>query len=583
MAGINSLYEIYKQKGDEFIKNVLGGFMIITEQVGGSYFAAKYNASENKFDYYKKNARISYIDRILTKFFEKPISHFEAVPAEIKSTIPDGYTFGMQFISKDEERPTLYLTHIQTSDSNVKIHEQEVLTEWASKLDLTDTTILFTGHLQTEDQEKVLDFIYTPYRELLKKFKTQSFTEYIMDILHISKSDYRNINSIVFRFYDENRKESAILAKLVDPVIQEMSKANDPQEKESPHDYLYLIVIDLMNFIESLNNKELQSIIKKELEFDANYINLMNEIFLRFMDKYQYKYLDIKLELPEFLSKPEFALNLELIDNEKVKTILGIHPTFTEIYKILLNFFRRQRKNAVGIFTPNMLLHFNSIVKKINNIVTIHRLYEGELPSFSEYTGNILEVFNPIPGDNIKDQYRSYKQLQKVNIIVDAFQPITLDHIQAAALMKSKNKYPTVFLVVHDNLKTDRHPFKYVTIKKMIDLARSEYNDLIVDFKFIFNANIENIVNALYPYYQPMLLGTTKSMMYDYILQLDYAKKKSIKYNLHPDFKVTEIQVQNSVNALEYIRNNDYKSFRDVMPQSLHSDFINYQYELKSD
>lgn len=590
MAGINTLLGIYEQRGDEFLKSLLNNYVIINKQLNGSFFGMSVSES-GVMRFYKNGGEITQIDRILMKYYDRAIMQMESMPQDVKNAIPYNLLFGMEYFngSKAEDgiapQNCLTLSYVQVLDPagmHKYVQEKETLDKWARRLGVNAPPILFSGYLNEEQRAAVMELIYTPQNKLLEKFKAKSFSTHILDILGAPVDVNESVDEIVFRFYaDPENGENVTLAKVIDPVFAEIMKSNEDAPKSVPNDYLYLIIIDLMNFIETYSLKDLMSVTDKSRTFEENYIMLVDKIYVDFIDKFKYKYLDVSLELPEFMKRAEFDLNTDMITSTAVRELVGVCDTFKEIYKILLNFFRKKRNRAAGLFNSNLVLQFNSLVDKIRNVVIGTNIAESYFPSFNQFTGNISEEFDYMSSMGIKQRYDKYKKTQKVNIIVDYFQPVTSDHVNAARLMNSKNRLPVVLVMLNARGRNDKLPFQSKTVKRLLQLVRSEYADLIIDVVDINVNTVDSVVAALHPKYQPILWGTSKGRMNDYLLQLDFAKNKRIVYNISKNFKLIELPINvNSQRVIDLIRYEKYQAYKDYVPKSVYSEFFNLKSEL---
>lgn len=589
MAGINTLFGVYEQKGDKFLRGLLNNYVIINKQLNGSFFGMSMPKDGN-MRFFKKGGEITLIDRILMKYYDRAMAQMESVGPEVRASIPDNLLFGMEYVSpssnEDASVPTncLTLSYIQIIDpagQHKYVHEKESLNKWAAKLGINPAPILFSGYLSEDQKSKVLDFVYTPQEKLLQEFKAKSFTSHILEILGSKMTDDENIDEIVFRFYkDENSDDDVTLAKVIDPVFAELSKGEDTAQKV-PNDYLYLIIIDLMNFIEMYSVKDLMSVSDKTKTFEENYVALIDKIYVDFIEKFKYKYLDVTLVLPEFMRKPEFDISEERIRSEQVRELVKVCPTFKEIYKILLNFFRKKKNKPTGMFNTHLVLQFNKLVDKIRKVVIGTDVSESYFPNFYQFTGSISEEFDHMSSLTIKQRYDKYKKSQKVNIIVDYFQPITNDHVNSARLMQSKNRLPVVLVLVNARNRNQRLPISPKTAKRLTQLVKAEYGDLIIDVIDINVNSVDSIVSALHPKYQPMLWGTSKNRMNDYLLQMDFAKNKRIVYNISKNFKLMELPINvNCEKVLDMIRTEKYQAYKDYVPKSIHSEFFNLRSEV---
>jgi hypothetical protein len=337
-----------------------------------------------------------------------------------------------------------------------------------------------------------------------------------------------------------------------------------------------------MNFIETYSLRDLTSIIDKSLTFEQNYMLLMHKIYIDFIEKNQTKFIDVQIDLPKFMQNPEFDVNIELIQNPEVIKLIGVSNTYKEIYKILMNFFRKKKKKAHGIFNTNLLLQFNGLVDKLKKVVIGDNVYESYVPNFFEYSNSISEEFNFFEKVTIKDGYKKYKKRRKVNIIVDLFQPFTNDHITAAVAMNRKNGLKTVLVLISNKIPSKARPFSDETTIRLLNMVKNK-NSVIQDVVTVKVSNIESILDILHPAYQPILWAASKQKLDDYVLQLDYAKRKDLSYNLSNKFKLIELPISDNIQRiLDYITVENYKLFKDLTPEAIHSEFFNLKQELKN-
>jgi hypothetical protein len=186
MAGLSHLRDVYEKRGKDFLENLLNKTVIINERIDGAYFGVKKDPDGSGFNYFKKDSKIGYIDRVLSKYYEPGINHFESMIAESVSKIPSEYVFGMEY-SPNRENP-LTLTHIKVLDENYQtkeiVHDKKALTQWAESLGVNPPAILFQGKLSDDQKIKIQEFIFTPLESLSERFKTQSFTKHILSVLN---------------------------------------------------------------------------------------------------------------------------------------------------------------------------------------------------------------------------------------------------------------------------------------------------------------------------------------------------------------------------------------------------------------
>lgn len=601
MAGINHLKEVYEKKGDDFLSSLLNGYVIINEKIDGTFFGVK-KTKNDQFKYFKKSGEISYVDRVLMQYYNSAISYFEEMPLEKRQRIPENFFFGFEYFTNGDSKGSrfdrlpqngLVLSYIHKLDLTGKVistvQSKEQLDKWATYLGVEKPPIIFEGKLDPEQKSAILDFVYSATETLFNKFKTTSFTKYILSVLNadrvtsfLKNGEDGSLDTIVFRFYEDSNNEAKVfLAKLVDPIFQKRA-SEQPENKETrSQDYIWLILIDLMNHFEMYNISDLQNMVQDSGDFEEKYVSLINQIFKDFVSEYSEKYEGLILEMPDYLKRPEFNLDANLIKDSEVTKLIKNNETYTEIYKILLNFFRKTRKRSgVGFFNDNLLSQLNLIVGKIRNLIMGDELYEGLFPSFSEFVGSaneelVLSENDVAEGKHLKDEP------VKANILIGSFQPITIGHIKAAQKLKEKNGHPVIFVAIKPKKQTKTSPFSMKETRLMLDKAHNEYPDLIEAVQIIPSGQIEEIIDVISPKYAPVLWGTSEKRLNEYLLQLDYIKKKKVPLRLSSEFKIVELpSYVKSENVIASIKNSNFAEFKKMVPNSITSEFFNLQKEL---
>lgn len=601
MAGIKNLKQVHTKKGEDFLNNLLNNFVVINENIDGTFFGVKKD-SNDRFRYFKKSGEITYVDRMLMKYYNPAIAYFETLPEEKKQRIPSNFYFGFEYISRRDNRSkfdrapknNLILSYIHRLDEDGKpvetLQTKDDLDRWAFYLGVEAPPIIFEGILDDEQKSAILEFVYSPESELQEKFKTTSFTKYIISILNpdapesIKRKGSSDIESIVFRFYDENdenAKSSAFLAKLVDPIFQSRSKENPTQEEKKSNDYIWLIVIDLMNHIEMYDEDALRKMCDDVDDYDEKYLKLINTIFKDFVKRYEYKYEGLELDVPEYLKRPEFEVEYDFVGDPTVVSLIRGNETYKEIYRILVNFFRKTRKKTTSsFFSPELLTQLNIQVKKIKRVIMGDVLYEGLFPSFGEFIGDtsFSSVFVGEQEEFIKRKKKNVKA-EKVNVLIGTFQPIHNGHIKAAQKLKDQNGLDCVFVSIIKSNK--RYPFSERTVRILLEKVQQAHPDLIKEVRIANKDSIKAVMAELRPDFEPILWGSSVRKIKDYVLQLEYIKKKDIPMRMSDEFKLVEVpNYQSSKDVITMIENADYASFKEAVPAAISSEFFNLQKEL---
>lgn len=597
MAGINNLREVYEKRGEEFLSGLLNSYVIINEKVDGAFFGIK-KTQDDKFKYFKKSGEITYVDQVLMKYYNPAISHFNNMPEEKRQRIPANFFFGFEYFTKGDSKAVarlelpkngLMLSYIHRLDDSGNILEtlqsKVELNKWANYLDVETPPIIFEGRLDDEQKGKILEFVYANSSELEEKFKTTSFTKYIISILcsenEADDFSQKELDTIIFRFYDESDTDAVFLAKIVDPIFQQKNSENKKKSTNNSQDYIWLIVIDLMNHFEMYDIDQLRDMIHEEGAFEEKYIDLINKIYKDFIKEYSDKYDGLELEVPEYLKRSEFELDLNLVRDPEVVNLIQKNETNSEIYKILLNFFRKIRKrSSAGFFTPEMISQLNLIVQKIKNLIMGDAVYEGLFPSFSQFIGSpndhmtLSEVEFAKKSSEIVDP-------KKVNILIGTFQPVTMGHIKAAKALKEKNGNKAVFVALKGDVQTQKSPFTRLLTERILNKVQQEYSDLIDGIRIIPNGQLDSVIKSIRPEYEPILWGTTERRMKDYAIQLDYIKKRDIPLRISKDFKLVELpSFVKSEEIIKLIKTSNFEEFKKLVPECVASEFFNLQKEV---
>ena len=515
MAGLSHLRDVYDKRGKDFLEGLLNKTVIVNEKMDGAFFGAQKNPETNKFNYFKRNAEITHIDRVLSKYYEPAIKHFEGLNSEAVSQIPNNYHFGMEWFTSPKAQTIAYdrlpkngliLSYIHILDESGQISEtiqdKETLDKWAGILNIEPPPIVFQGKLTDFQKEKVQEFIYTPFSELVDRFKTTSFTKYIISVLNpemgasfLRDTLDQDIEGLVFRFYDPKNKseDSVFLAKLVDPVFQANAKqkAQDRVQKKSD-DYIWIIVIDLMNFIERNSVSELRAIKLSGKSYEERYISLVNHIYLNFISEFGEKYTDLDIQIPEFLQREEFGVNFKMINNNKVTKILESNHNFKEIYRIFLNIFRKKSVRVSStFFTKEMRANLVSQINKLSNVILGDSVFENYFPTFGEFVGEdkdpgYFESYAEIPEEK--------KKAKRVNVIISDFQPIHPGHIKSAQKLFDTNGLPCLFACIHSGSTNKAKPFKKETVSNILAKLVNQHPSFITGWVIVSDNEVENLL-----------------------------------------------------------------------------------------
>lgn len=628
MAGIAHLTEIYKKKGKDFIQSLFDKYVTVNEKLDASAFGIEKNPSTKKLEFFKRNTEtpISLIDRTLMKLYENPIHYFEGFDETVLNKIPAKWRFGMEYFANDHPQEISYdrlpknglvLSYIHVKNSNGKlvrtIQDKKELDQWADLLQIERSPIIFQGTLNDDQKIKIMDFMDTPFEKLVDKFKTDSFVKFIISVLNpklkkttLNDDLNKSIEGIVFRFGDEDDKE-VILAKMVDPVFELVAKDKaEAKTEDEPNDIFQLTVIDMMNFVDSINITKIKP---KGKDLETRYLNFISNVFNDFVTRYGDKYKDLNFNEPEFMKKKNFDINFEFIKNDKTVDLINENDAYKKLFKIFLASFRKKKKKPNGIFSIEVIKQFNATVDKIQDYLSqgVSVVSESEIPTFGEFKllkgyvqdadsevdsfvtfgGQIMDEDSEDPeaapepkegdkeekkDDKKKKEINTDKGAKKVNIIVGRFQPFHNGHLSMAKDLHEINKYPTVIVVVHPgHNKSGQSPFTLSTVKTMMSNLSKDSDGIIKDYCIIGRGFIYDVINKLRELnYEPILWGAGEDRINDYKKQLELNYKRDNELKLGENFQLVKTdRYGTGTEVRKAIEEDQFGKFKALVPKTV--------------
>jgi len=400
MAEIQNLRDIYKREGLQFVRNLFSDSVVISEKINATRFSFE-KKKDGSFEFFKKDGKITIIERTLNQLFEDPINYIEGLSDEIKSKIEIGYRFGFRYFhSKDiieyDKVPlnNLILTDIQNVSTGRVIEDVNILERYSDILIVQKPPIIWHGKLDEVQKTKLIEYLRTPEDKLIDKFKTDSFTRYIISILDpsliktaLNVDIEKPIDSVIFKFIKPESNET-VYAKAVDPFIQLISKTRE--EEREPQDMFGIILYDIVEFvkIKGVNKYEVNSIESVE----ERYVNLICKIYNDYIDENGYKYEGVNLNKYIFSESPKLKANKKFILNPKTQELIAASDINEDIFKIMLSSFYRMKRKASGTITQLLISDLKAIISSIQKKVESGAFPKAdEILTFEEYLQRKLE------------------------------------------------------------------------------------------------------------------------------------------------------------------------------------------------
>lgn len=395
MAQILSLREVFRKEGMQFANKLFDKFVIVSEKLNATRFC--FERTENGLEFYKKDGKITSIDRTMSSLYEKPIKYIEGLNEEVIQKLPIGFRYGFRYFHTLKPANIVYdklplnglvLTDIKSAKGKI-IDDISVLNGISDLLRVEKPPIIWYGKLDTAQKTRLLEYLRTPEDELVKKFSTDSFTKYIISILNpeIKTTSLKNdvekpIDSVIFKFMSEDGTE-VVHAKAIDPIVTQINRTNDIERE--PQDLYGIILSDIAEYIKVTG---LQKYGLTEVSEEDRYLELICQIYKQYIKKYGYKYDGIEIDPLSFASVPEFDLNTGFIKDEETRELIKKSSVNKHIFKILMSSFQKPKKKPTGTVTQLLIddvLEISEEVKKKISVAKKEEVKESSFPTFEDY------------------------------------------------------------------------------------------------------------------------------------------------------------------------------------------------------
>jgi len=374
--GLQHLKDLYDSNGYDFILKLFSNNVYITEKIDGSRFAFEKN--NNKLSFFKRDERtpITMVDRTVMKYYESAISHIESLDLDL---IPEGIRFGFEYFTNSSPGSIVYdlvpvngliLTDVVTSgvpDTNI-----DSLVKYAKIFKTSPPPIIFNGKLSAKQKNLLEDFLLADWDDLFIKFKTESFTSYIIGIVNpklknmaLNIGTSKPIEGVVFSFNDGNTFTNV---KVVDPLYtqnaRKIAKGRFTTEKRKSDSQTKIILRDIVSFIKNDANYDIEF---KSTSVDMKFIELVSYLFKQY-------YLKNKGSFTSISSKTnsdeiqELDINYKFITDGELAQILKSNKKVKLVFKSVLAAFGKTRKRGNLVIDKSMLLDINALRIKLKKL-----------------------------------------------------------------------------------------------------------------------------------------------------------------------------------------------------------------------
>jgi len=384
---MQEIESVFSEKLKILIDQFLDHKLTIIEKLSGTSFYVSTVNGKYQFSREKHGQAINRIDQTLNIFWKEPISIIESVD---NSILPNNYTLKFEWFFVDnslvkyERRPKRGLILTAVWDNKNNLCSLDEIEGFNKIFGIESVPLIFDGFLTSEQKQLVNRFLSTKSESLVRDFGTNSFIKYLLEITSpkfkgILNDKSYNVEGVIIKSDDKDIKDLI----LVDPIVYEVGKT---KEAKKPKTIYSIILVDMLHWI--LESGVIYDSYVKGETSDARYIELIISLWKKFISENGDKYLGLDFEFPEELSGQEFRLNQSMINDPLSLQLINSHIEYEYLLQIFLAAFRKKKKKPIGILTDTLLEEFNSIVQKIQLLIS--EVNENLFPSYLEFIGNTL-------------------------------------------------------------------------------------------------------------------------------------------------------------------------------------------------
>jgi len=598
---LQKLRDYFQQTNINHFEQMLKSRVLVVEKISAPSFYVK--RSTNGFEFYKGSNKepLTLVDRTMMSLYEASIKHIQSLTPDNKEQLPTDWKFGFEYLPEQRvsefkytklPKNNLILTHIQQVSETGKVKktiiDPNILNKWASILEVEPQPVIFDGQLSHLQKEQLVSLLQMNDKEFSESFdyliETENKTSFTKKIYRIFNQNSTHttlqedleseIDGLILNFV-EGRKIHSF--KLEDFIRQPLNEG-----RESSHIY-QITIADILEYVNLTNLDEIQL---TEENADKRYIELMSIIFNEYVSKNSTKYIGVDFESAEFSTADSFKLNTKFIQNEKTLQYTN-NEILSELFKIMLGTFRKERTKPSDILTQEMLTQLNNTIKKIDEKIFVENTDEN----------SIYDYHNFILRQNIKSNMSTVNEAltikhgeqgaQPVNIFVGRFQPFTLGHAKVLETIHKENGFPVIVFLIKAAKKKKgdefSRPYSEDLQVEMFKAVQRQY-PFLKEIIVLPSAAIDKMFNELRPKYEPVLWGTGTDRMKAYGYQVNNDSYRD-QLNVRDDFQLFEIpRTDDNISATK-VRNamldDNEKDFKKFTPRALHKMYDTLKTELE--
>lgn len=416
------------EQGDDFINIIKDKELLVYEDIQGSRIFVNYNGKEIKI--IPKNLRndpLNFVDLTIQKFYNSAYKYFNLLPQYILDLLNPNWWFCFEYFPdlhpaniEYQKLPKNGLILICIVKGNKYKYNYNELVEFSNLLNVDTIPVIFKGKLSMKQLEIIALFLNSSEEDLKYIFGENNFSKFFYNILNpnfsnsfLMANDFNNNLEKIIMKIDGNDEYSF---ELLNPLYKKM--INDSNYVE-----IYSQII--LNFLEFCQLIELKNFKIRANTRDEIYIELICQIFNKYIDNIK-DYIDKwDINIPDFFKDEKFKLNIDALTNKNTIELAKSSKKIEYMLKIILSSFNHKKKKPFGIFNEQTIVLFNELVDKISiyidklqNINREYKLQKSDVLNFNDYFKLKFNVDNDdrLYIDKTKNNKEDDKKDDKKNI-----------------------------------------------------------------------------------------------------------------------------------------------------------------------
>jgi cytidyltransferase-like protein len=524
------LYQDVSKKGMSFLDTLFSKPLTISEKIDGTALICKKTKSGIIFFGREGTKRIDKIARMFSTMYEPGITHLKK---QDLSFLRDDEELHFEYFSpkvnhivKYEDIPEnglVLLSSTTKRNINMIAHDLGVL----------PPPVIFKGKLDDTQIEELKKFLIMSPELRQIKFKTNSFTTFIISLLNSSYKPTlgsENIEGIVISTSDGNYS-----SKIVDPLFTDtiMSKKDNDKVKAEYYKDISKLVTDL-----DLSSAETYK--SDETEPEERYIDFLMHIIIDNISelmgkKPQFEKYDFGT--PYIVTYTDF--NYKMFP-KVVVNIMKENPWFKDFARLVFSNYSKEKGRATKNFTKDEVQIINDKIKLIKKYVLLDK----------DVNVSESEIL-------IEDEIKTY------GVMFGRFQPLTLGHMRGIDQMSKDVDKGTVYIVKGEKSSKDKdkNPFSTETQLKLLKAVLPNN----IDAQISKTAFYPDIINEIDATDFKIYAGTDRYQSYKKMLTyVDDSKSAEIIQIKRSDDDISATKVRNA------LKDNDEKTFKELTPNRIH-------------